>query len=96
VALEEVCRWEWALKFQKPQPGLVALSFSLPAACGSGCRLCAAMMGEAPHGDNNELLTQVEHKDRVVPSFSLQSLLKRLASLKRHFSICTETEGKVP
>jgi hypothetical protein len=33
--LEEVCHWEWALRFQKPPSFPVGLSLSLTHACGS-------------------------------------------------------------
>ena len=35
--LEEVCHWEWDLRFQKPMPSLE--SCSLPVACRSGSRV---------------------------------------------------------
>jgi hypothetical protein len=37
--LEEVCHWGWVLRFQKlPRQVQIALSFSLPAIYGFGCR----------------------------------------------------------
>jgi hypothetical protein len=36
--LEEVCHWEWALRFQMLKPGSIRILLSLPAVFGSGCR----------------------------------------------------------